>query len=159
MFFTNYVLHFSCISTIRNGIQMCHFVVYHSEEFNNPMAAFSLGFLIITANVFCAITNMAQSFKQANALNVISNFVRFKLLIQIQDYYLRSKSNFPIKNSVLKEPLVIISDRKKIKSYRMYYVYRFLRGIYTSVYFYFFPLFTIVLPLLRLTLIKWINIE
>jgi hypothetical protein len=63
MFFTNLVLHFSCISTIRNGIHMCKFVVYHSEEFNNPSAAYLLGILIIMANIFCAITNMVQSMK------------------------------------------------------------------------------------------------
>ena len=81
MFFTNLVLHFSCISTIRNGIHMIKFVVYHSEEFNNPMAAFSLGMFIIMANVLCAVTNMAQSMKQTNVIAVISKFVGFKLLI------------------------------------------------------------------------------
>lgn len=96
MFFTNLVLHFSCIGTIRNGINMCKFVVYHSDEFNNPIMAYSLGMFLIIGNVICAVTNVAQSLKQTNVINVISKFVAFKLLIQIQDYYLRSRSNFSI---------------------------------------------------------------
>lgn len=56
-FFTSLVMHFSCIATIRNGMDMCKFVVYHSKEFNNPKMAFSLGMLIILANMFCAFTN------------------------------------------------------------------------------------------------------
>ena len=59
MFFTNLALHFSCIATIRNGINMCMFVVFHIEEFDNPTGAFSLGILIIAVNVLCALTNMA----------------------------------------------------------------------------------------------------
>ena len=39
-----------------------------------------------------------------DVLDVINKFVGFKLLIQIQQYYLRSKIEFPIRDSV-KEPL------------------------------------------------------
>jgi hypothetical protein len=59
MFFTNLVMHFSCIATIRNGIDMCRHVVYHSDEFRNPKSAFMLGMCIVLTNWLCAITNMA----------------------------------------------------------------------------------------------------
>jgi hypothetical protein len=58
MFFTTLVMHFSCIATIRNGINMCKHVVYHADEFQNPLLAFWLGMSIVVANIFCAITNM-----------------------------------------------------------------------------------------------------
>lgn len=32
-FFTTLVLHFGCIATVRNGLTMAKFVVFHSEEF------------------------------------------------------------------------------------------------------------------------------
>ena len=59
MFFTNLVMHFSCIATIRNGIDMCRHVVYHSHEFRNPKTAFMFGVCIVLTNWLCAFTNMA----------------------------------------------------------------------------------------------------
>jgi hypothetical protein len=61
MFFTNLVLHYSSIMTVRNGIQMCKYVVYHGEKFQNPGFAFLLGSMLTIANVFCSVTNMYQS--------------------------------------------------------------------------------------------------
>jgi hypothetical protein len=81
MFFTNLVMHFSCIATIRNGINMMKFVVYHSDEFANPVMAFSLGLGVVLGNLLCASTNVNESLKQPNVISVISKFVGFKLLI------------------------------------------------------------------------------
>lgn len=61
MFFTNLVLHFSCIATVRNGINMCMFVIFHKDEFDNPYGAFILGILLLLVNILCALTNMLQS--------------------------------------------------------------------------------------------------
>ena len=61
MFFTNLVLHFSCIATIRNGINMVKFVIFHKTEFDNPEGAFILGILVIIVNILCAVTNMLQA--------------------------------------------------------------------------------------------------
>ena len=61
MFFTNLVLHYGCIAIIRNGIQMCKFVVFHSEEFSNPIETFMLGLMIIFGNILCEITNALSS--------------------------------------------------------------------------------------------------
>ena len=33
LFFTSFVLHFASIATIRNGIQMCRFTVFHYDQF------------------------------------------------------------------------------------------------------------------------------
>ena len=61
MFFTNLALHFGCLATIRNGIQMAKHVIFHKEEFDNPYGAFALGILIVLANMLCATTNMLHS--------------------------------------------------------------------------------------------------
>jgi len=58
MYFTNLVLHFSCIGTIRNGISMSHYVLFASEEFENPVGAYILGILLVITNITCALTNM-----------------------------------------------------------------------------------------------------
>jgi hypothetical protein len=34
--FINLVLHFFSVSTVKNGIRMLKFAVYHPEEFDSP---------------------------------------------------------------------------------------------------------------------------
>jgi hypothetical protein len=81
MFFTNLVLHFSCISTIRNGINMVKFAVYHGDEFQNPNIAYFLGVMVIFSNVFSAFTNSYMTMTRSTIMDVISKFVGFKVLI------------------------------------------------------------------------------
>ena len=54
MFLTNSAMHYGSVAIIRNGIQMCKFVVFHSEEFESPTEVFILGVLIVIANLFCS---------------------------------------------------------------------------------------------------------
>mmetsp|Transcript_31453 Transcript_31453/g.48113 ORF Transcript_31453/g.48113 Transcript_31453/m.48113 type:complete len:183 (-) Transcript_31453:204-752(-) len=100
LFFSCLVLHFSTLSCIRNGINMCKFVVYHPENFENPAGVFFLGFLIVCINILCAATNMMQSLTLTKPQDVIAKFVGFKLLIQVQDYYMRQRANFEVKKAV-----------------------------------------------------------
>lgn len=226
-FFTTLVLHYSCIAIIRNGMQMCKFVVFHHEEFSNPVETFMLGIFIIIGNILCEITNAAETLSQRSVIELISKFVAFKLLIQIQDYYLRSRHNFAVKQAV-QDPLIIAADTAKIFGHSskskqvefdeadaetlssragsrrhslldsrspfdsrvasvsssatsitqkkffsmasrdhdegqpvpggpgtsikvLYYIYKLVRFAFTSIYFYFFPLFYLTLPFSRLS--------
>jgi len=45
------IMHFSVLATIRNGITMCKFVVYHSEEFDNPVEMFIFALAVVFSNV------------------------------------------------------------------------------------------------------------
>ena len=83
MFLTGLTLHFSTIATIRNGITMCKYVVYHSEEFENPSMPFLLGVLIIITNIFCANTNAFFTLKQSNPIDIITKFVTFRIFVHI----------------------------------------------------------------------------
>jgi hypothetical protein len=51
IFFSNMILHFSVLATIRNGIYMCKFVVFHPEEFDNPIEMFVFAFLVVFSNM------------------------------------------------------------------------------------------------------------
>lgn len=109
-------------------------------------------------------------------VNIISKFVAFKILIQIQDYYLRQRQNFQVKAAV-KEPLIIKVDNEKIFGRKsrslassantdeeaekprarmsikvLYFVYKLIRTVFTSFYFYFFPLLYLAFPFSRLVL-------
>lgn len=74
-------MHFSTIYTIRNGIVMMKYALYHSEEFNKPSAAFLLGVMTFITNCFCGITNLLYSLSLTDVNNVIAKFVAFKVLI------------------------------------------------------------------------------
>jgi len=114
LFLVVLVLHFSIAATVRNGIQMCKFVVFHYDEFKNPILAFTLGIFIILSNIVCEFTNLVYILDQKSVEDVIRHFVAFKILIQMQDYYMRMRSNFRIKNAVSQHPLVVKVDLKKI---------------------------------------------
>ena len=93
---------------------MCKFVIFHSEEFKHPGYAFFLGALISMTNIFVEITNILYSLQQKRIEDVIGKFVSFKVLIQIQDYYLRQRANFRIAKGVQTEPLIVCADLTKI---------------------------------------------
>lgn len=78
----------------------------------------------------------------------------------MQDYYMRMRSNFRIKNAVSQHPLVVKVNLKKIFRDKddddhvlsrrqvvvMFYIYKILRSLFTIFYFYFFPMLVIYLP-------------
>ena len=47
------VLHFASVYTVRHGITMCKYALFHRDEFENPNSAFMLGFAITIINMFC----------------------------------------------------------------------------------------------------------
>ena len=114
LFFTSFVLHFASIATIRNGIQMCRFTVFHYDQFQHPLAAFTLGLLVIFVNILCELTNTIYTLTQTSAIDVITKFIGFMCLIQSQDFYARQRANFSIKKEVGASPLIIIEDLSKI---------------------------------------------
>lgn len=113
LYFSSMILHFGSIYMVRNGITMIKYVIYHSEEFEHPKSAFFLGFLVTCVNILCELTNLFNSLSQKTVTNVISKFVAFKILIQMQDYYTRSRANFRIKSAVA-TPLIIVTDTDRV---------------------------------------------
>ena len=75
------ILHFASIYTVRNGITMVKYVIYHGEEFDHPRSAFLLGVLVTIVNIMAEMTNIFNSLSQSSVTNVLSKFVAFKILI------------------------------------------------------------------------------
>lgn len=160
LFFCTFILHAYMLATIRNGIQICKFVLENPSEFANPHAAYFLGMSSILVNIACSILNLQFTLFQDPSTDpkdiitsAISRFVNFKLLMQVQDYYMRQRANFEIKNAVSKDPLVFSTDPPKqigCLNKSLKYFYKFVRMIYHAVYFYFFPLFILVVPFCHL---------
>jgi len=77
---------------------------------------------------------------------------------------LKSRSNFTIKKA-LSEPLIIKTDINRLKTYTgnkwtfnlMYYFFKIVRAAYTSIYFYFFPLFVCFLPAYKIAVMESIR--
>ena len=83
IFFTNMILHFSVLATIRNGIIMCKFIVFHSEEFDNPVEVFIFAFGVVFCNILGQFTNAVVLLQQSTVEGIIGKFVTFKILFQI----------------------------------------------------------------------------
>lgn len=93
---------------------MCRYVVFHSDQFSHPYSAFALGILVVIVNCLCEVTNTFYALSRKDVADVISKFVAFKILIQVQDYYNRQRANFSIRKEVAASPLIIIEDPSKI---------------------------------------------
>lgn len=64
LFFTVLILHWQCLPEARNGIYMMKYALTCPEEFNNPIAAFMLGFMQTIAIFLTEICNLMKSFDQ-----------------------------------------------------------------------------------------------
>lgn len=82
---------------------------------------FIFGCLVIFSNVLGQVTNAIILLKQTTVEGIISKFVTFKVLFQIQDYYLRTRGNFKVKAAVgdplecVPDPIKIFGSKKKSK--------------------------------------------
>lgn len=90
---------------------MCMYVTYHSDKFENPRVAFILGFMTIFANVFTSVTNLVMALTQKSVINVITNFIGFRILVEIQVFYMKSRDLFKIKKAVSNDLVVIVDDK------------------------------------------------
>ena len=70
--------------------------------------------MVVWTNVCCEFVNILNALHQDSLTEVITRFIAFKVLITVQDYYLRSRANFKVKAAVLSDPLVIVTDERKI---------------------------------------------
>ena len=114
LFFVTLILHFASVCPVRNGIQMCRYTVFHYDQLTHPIAAFMLGIFVIFVNVLCEVTNVMYLLTQNSVSDVISKFVAFKVLIQVNTFYNAQRINFSIKKEIAASPLVIIEDNRKI---------------------------------------------
>lgn len=81
--FTVLVLHFSCVQTVRNGMNMCKFVCFHPSEFDEPGWAFLLGVAVMWTTVNCELVNIVNALHQETLSEVITRFIAFKVLITV----------------------------------------------------------------------------
>jgi len=99
---------------VRNGINMCKFVCFHPFEFEEPGWAFFFGSLVMWTNILCEFVNIINALHQHTLTEVITRFIAFKVLIAMQDFYMKSRANFKVKLAVVNDPLVIVTDERKI---------------------------------------------
>jgi hypothetical protein len=60
---------------------MIKFSIFHSEEFENPRAAFIFGVLVLTTNVLSAFTNLIHALTLTKIIEVVIKFVCFQILV------------------------------------------------------------------------------
>jgi len=97
-------------------MQMLKGVIYihddHELKLTHPEAGFFLGFMTIIVNFACQFSNMIGALTAKTVPDVLSKFVAFKLLINVQDYYKRSRANFKVAKAV-GNPMIIREDNSK----------------------------------------------
>ena len=89
------------------------FNVFHAEEFESPGFMYFYSVSIIATQIITVLTLMFSLLEQDTAVAIIHYFVRFKILIKIQDYYLKCRENFSIKGATA-DGLTITRNHDKI---------------------------------------------
>jgi len=100
LFFTVLILHWQCLPEARNGIYMMKYVLCYPEEFTQPVTAFLLGLIQISAIWFTEVCNLLKSMDQVKPDQVIVRFVGFGLILNVPSILVGSIEGFNIKSSV-----------------------------------------------------------
>mmetsp|Transcript_7631 Transcript_7631/g.12835 ORF Transcript_7631/g.12835 Transcript_7631/m.12835 type:complete len:139 (+) Transcript_7631:531-947(+) len=136
---------------------MCKYSVFNHKELDSPIASFVLGLFVFFTNIFCGITNMLCSMSQKRSEAVIKNYIAYLLLVKLTFFYTKQRTSFPLIRAVIFNPIRVKNDVGELFNENpplsvkvMYYIHKVLRAMYASIYFYFFPMFVIYLPMQRL---------
>jgi hypothetical protein len=60
---------------------MMEFIVFHSEEFENPLSIFFYTFVALFTALFVQLTNMLMLLNENTTEGIIGKFVQFKILL------------------------------------------------------------------------------
>ena len=92
---------------------MMEFLVFHDEEFDSPSMMFFYSMFTIFTAIYIQLTNVAMILNDKTAEDVIAHFVEFKILLQVQDYYLKVRENLNVKKAAA-DGLTITRDYGKV---------------------------------------------
>lgn len=152
LFFTVLILHWMCLPDARNGIYMMKYALCCPHEFDQPTTVFILGLMQIVTIILTEICNLMMSVDQRTPQAVIVKFVGFSLILNIPKLFDPSiEQGLEVKAAVGK--LELRTSRKRLyhKNTLLNVIYCAWKWFYISIYFYFFPLLVIFLPLIKIT--------
>lgn len=103
----------------------------------------------------------------ANPLVIVTDIDRVLGLVEENEESLDERNNHF--QQLISDMAIIKSDslKKRKNKYKrkrfiikmMFYIYKFLRTLFTTIYFYFFPLFVIVIPFITTLYQSWFKIS
>lgn len=156
LFFTVLILHWQCVPDARNGIYMMKYALCNPEEFNQPVAAFSLGLMQTVAIILTEVCNLLKSSDQKKPADVIAKFVGFGLILSVPKLLHGSMESFEVPKSVGKLTLkksrkAAVAQGSIAAAWTLNLVYCLFKWFFVSFYYYFFPFVVIFVPLAKIT--------
>jgi hypothetical protein len=154
LFFSVFIMHSVCVPTANNGIKMMKYAVLHPDEFTNPVSAFLIGFYVFTSLIVAEVANIANAQSKTKVVDAVTGFIGYKAIIDIPSLYLNSFEELPIKSAVgkleVKRSRTKTTDRPKIDGdWLLEGLYVASNVFYKTIFFYFFPLATVLTPMVR----------
>lgn len=147
-------MHSVCIPTAQNGINMMKYALVHHDEFNHPVAAFTIGLYVFITLIIAEVANIANVQSKTTIVDAVTGFIGYKAIIDIPSLYVNSFEELPIKGAVGKLELTRsrtkTEDRPRIQADWLFNsVFVLANKFFKSIFFYFFPLATILLPMAK----------
>lgn len=151
-----FLMHLNMKSHVRNALKMMKYANNHQRDFSEPYYAFVLGLMQLTG---CLIAEFGAIFYLSSLDSPIDLIIRFMALSQIADVNGIIYRAIPTENRIQKplEPLKISVHRRDFvvgyyerdnlqKVLRV--LYKVLKIVYASFFFYYFPIVIVLLPAL-----------
>lgn len=149
------LMHLNMKQFVTCGLRMMKYSNNHSHEFSAPYCAYALGLMQLTGGVFAEISTMIYMLSLDSPIDIM---IRFMALSQIADVNGIVYRAIPAENRIFKQienlkitvhrrDFVIGKYERDLPQKVLRVIYKILRILYASFFFYFFPLMIIVMPL------------
>ena len=133
---------------VGRSMTLMKFVNNHPEQFFNPKIAFCMTYASFWVNIFAEVINIYMLTYQHNVEHCIIHFVALEVIVEIPHILMGSMTNDMLKQRIFKQYHnlkitnhgrdIKFSDRELWNKFGRIF-YKFARGIYVVVIFYFQP--------------------
>jgi len=136
---------------------MIKYYILHIEFFKNERTGkphwepIVLAFMQLTSGFFTELINIRLMCQQETIMDTVMNFFALSVIHEIDDYYSSSLQNFKLKEAIDDPPAIKIHSKDENKPeitgwlFVLRMIYKLLRALYSSAYYYFFPFLAIAM--------------
>ena len=144
------IMHMQTEQYVRFGLNMMKYAINHHHEFSVPFLAASTGFFYSLITMGISLACIIKMCTQTSFIDTLSSYVSYTAISFLPNFvYLCLPIGAPLKPA--SPDLFTTIHKRQIEKrppaiYIMLFFYRVIRIIYGSVWFYFHPVFALVMP-------------
>ena len=149
-FFCSLMLHLQVIRDIYCSIRMVKFLTKHAPLLDNLVYAYLICMMKFCGTLFTETMNIIVICQQTSTLDCIINLLAIGIIAEIDKIFYASVGKISTKQVLHEENLPVFRKggmkfERNIAQKCLWFLYKFLRLFYVSIYFYFMPFLSIAI--------------